>query len=201
MAILEIPIEMLKKSKKRKSKERLREIIKKQRLSSHKIGLGCNCIRLKCFHNVKEEDRKVLTRYFNSLSSKDAQDSYLASLITLNNVSRRRPRNINSKGYNSSYTYRLFITNHEIFASSFVYVCFSAFISIFGIKKGRLETIKRSLLTTGHSPHDKRGKHKNQYNNFTPQLKNKICDHISSFRGRESHYSQKKTRRLYLPQI
>ena len=53
MATLEIPIEMLRKSKKRKSKERLREIIKKQRLSSHKTGLGCNCIRLKCFDNVK----------------------------------------------------------------------------------------------------------------------------------------------------
>nr|XP_047140293.1 uncharacterized protein LOC124815558 [Hydra vulgaris] len=124
----------------------------------------------------------MLIRYFNSLSSKDAQDSYLASLITLNNVSKRRPRNINLKDYNSNYKYKFLITNHEILTSSFIYVCFSAFILIFGMKDGRLETIKRSLLTKGHSPHDRRDKHKNQYNNFTPRLKNKICDCISSFR-------------------
>ena len=72
-----------------------------------------------------------------------------SSLITLNNVSRRRPRNIDSKGYNS-YKYKLFITNQELITSKspFVHVCFSAFIPIFRIKKGRLETIKRSLLTT-----------------------------------------------------
>ena len=146
----EKPLEMLKKSKKRKSKERLCESKKKQRLASHKTGLECNCKRLKCLEIVKREDKILLSSYFNSLASKDAQDSLLASLITLNNVSRRRPRNIDSKGYNSSYKYKLFITNQEVITSknSFVHVCFSAFTSIFGIKKGRLETIKRSLLTS-----------------------------------------------------
>ena len=32
------------------------------------------------------------------------------------------------------------------------------------------------------------------------ELRQRIRDHISSFRGRQSHYSQEKTRRLYLPE-
>ena len=80
---------------------------------------------MKCFEIVKREDRIFLLSYFNSLASKDAQGLYLDSLITLNNVSRKRPRNIDSKGYNSSYKYKLFITNQEVITSkkSFVHVC------------------------------------------------------------------------------
>ena len=55
---------------------------KKERLASHKTGLKYNCKRLKCFEIVKREDRIFLLSYFNSLASKDAQDSYFASLIT-----------------------------------------------------------------------------------------------------------------------
>ena len=77
MAVHEKLLEMPKKSKKRKSKERLRESKKKQKLASHKTGLECNCKRLRCFEIVKREDRTFLLS--NSLASKDAQDSYLAS--------------------------------------------------------------------------------------------------------------------------
>ena len=82
---------MPKKSKKRKIRKDWVKVKKKKILALHKTGVECNCKRLKCFEIVKREDRIFLLSYFNSLASKNAQDSYFASLTTLNNISRRRP--------------------------------------------------------------------------------------------------------------
>ena len=41
------------------------------------------------------------------------------------------------------------MSTRDVDPDAFAYVCFQAFLSIFGIKKGRLETIKKSLATTG----------------------------------------------------
>ena len=45
-------------------------------VASHKTGLECNCKRLKCFEIVKKEDRTFLLSYFDSLASKNGQDSF-----------------------------------------------------------------------------------------------------------------------------
>ncbi|GFO43097.1 vitamin B12-dependent ribonucleotide reductase [Plakobranchus ocellatus] len=81
----------------------------------------------------------------------------------------------------------------------FAFVCFQAFLYIFGIKKGRLETTKKSLATTGEPPVDGRGKHRSRLSKMSDELKQRLRDHISSFRGRQSHYSHERTRRLYWP--
>ena len=50
----------------------------------------------------------------------------------------------------------------------------------------------------GEPPKDRRGQHTNRPHKLTDEMVQKIRDHISSFRGRQPHYSQDKTRRLYL---
>ncbi|KAK3791824.1 hypothetical protein RRG08_026729 [Elysia crispata] len=49
-------------------------------------------------------------------------------------------------------------------------------------------------------PVDGRGKHASRPHKMSNELRQRIKNHISSFRGRQSHYSQEKTRRLYLPE-
>ena len=133
--------------KKRKIVERLKGKLKKQELSNHTTGPDCKFTRFKCFEILIENDRTCLLAKFNSMSTKDLQD-FLTGLITVCYVTRRRPRKEDPIKLNSnSYKYKVFLNSKD----QFVQVCFYAFLLIFGIKKGRLETIKRSLSTTGRS--------------------------------------------------
>ena len=77
-------------------------------------------------------------------------------------------------------------------------VCRAAFISLHGITKRRLETIKKSLLKTDLPPEDRRGPHENRPRKVPDDAMNNIEAHIKSFKGRESHYSLKKTHEVYL---
>ncbi|GFO01206.1 hypothetical protein PoB_002771100 [Plakobranchus ocellatus] len=51
----------------------------------------------------------------------------------------------------------------------------------------------------GFPPKDGRGKHTNRPHRVNDDQRERIQNHISSFRGRLSHYSRHKTRKLYLP--
>nr|XP_047123938.1 uncharacterized protein LOC124806808 [Hydra vulgaris] len=53
------------------------------------------------------------------------------------------------------------------------------------------------FFLAGHAPQDGRGKHNNRPHKLTD--KTLVCGHISSFRGRHSHYAMGETRKLYLP--
>ncbi|KAK3799491.1 hypothetical protein RRG08_035157 [Elysia crispata] len=64
----------------------------------------------------------------------------------------------------------------------------------------RLEEPKKRSCYLGLPPVDGRGKHASRPHKMSNELRQRIRDHISSFRGRKSHYSQEKTRRLYLPE-
>ena len=52
----------------------------------------------------------------------------------------------------------------------------------------------------GKAPFDKRGKHTNRTHKLKPELMEAIKAHISSFRGRKSHYLLRDSRKLYLPE-
>lgn len=76
-------------------------------------------------------------------------------------------------------------------------VCKKMFQNVYGIGRGRLDVIinkKKKKSKTGISP--KSGKGKSQ--NFQPEERVKILNHIQSFPALESHYSRKNTSRLYL---
>ena len=140
-----------KKKKKRKVNGRKREIEKKARVSSHETGPDCQCTRLKCFQNINEQERRVLIDDFNShYKTKDAQDAYLASLMEVELVQRRRPRdNVGGleKPKSMSMVFAVKVKRGQTCRK--VTVCVKAFCSIFGITKNRLDTIRKSLSTTG----------------------------------------------------
>ena len=78
-----------------------------QKLSSHVIGLPCNCKRLRCFEVTTDIERNALIAHFNSLKSKDQQDSMIASLISIKTIKQRRPHQSEeaAKLHNHAYEY------------------------------------------------------------------------------------------------
>ena len=56
------------------------------------------------------------------------------------------------------------------------------------------------MFLTGFPPKDKRGKHSNHARKLTADMRELVIAHIGSFKGRSSHYSRKKSSRLYLPE-
>lgn len=46
------------KTRKRKSHGRMRDVLKKWRVSTHEAGPDCKCKRQKCFERVSEGERK-----------------------------------------------------------------------------------------------------------------------------------------------
>lgn len=191
-----------KNTKKRKSFGRLCDASKKIRAMSHSAGEPCHCKRFQCFNIVNKEERDKLLCDFNLLEDRNRQNSFLCGLITTLPVVRRRPRQSensvtgNLKDY--SYVYKVRIVRNNTLEE--IQICQKAFISIFGITNQRIITAKKSLVTTGQSPIDNRGKHRNRPHAKTEETKNNVHDHLSSLKGRKSHYSLKKTNKVYLPE-
>ena len=118
-------------------------------LSSHVMGQPCNCKRLKCFEVTTAEERECLLSHFNSLQSKDLQDSFLASMIKILTIKRRRPRQTENAAllHDHSYSYYIRVAREDGAVS--IPVCINALLSIFGIGKARVERNQGSLAKTG----------------------------------------------------
>ncbi|KAK3755063.1 hypothetical protein RRG08_039342 [Elysia crispata] len=78
-------------------------------------------------------------------------------------------------------------------------VCSKALGSIIGVGEKRLWKIKEQLRKTGFPPVDMRGKHGNRPHKLMDDQVMEVINHIKSFKGRQSHYSRNRSRRLYLP--
>ncbi|XP_065675039.1 uncharacterized protein LOC136091418 [Hydra vulgaris] len=167
------------------------------KLSSHIIGESCNCIRLKCFKVISLQDRQTILDKFNQMSCKDQQDAFLTSIVTPMEARQKRPRIRSEDLHCYSYQYHLLIARDSYVK---IQICYKAFLSIFNISKSRLERIQKVLTTTGISPKDQRGKHMNCPRNFTKDKNERIINHIRSFRGQQSHYSLKDSKKVYLPE-
>lgn len=138
------------------------------------------CTRLRCFQTVSEESRQNLLTKFNSLSTKNEQDGYLTGLISFYAPTRRRPRrlieetfenehsddNLNAKKFanNAVYSYKVRVTDKEIS------VCLKAFLSIFGISRGRIRRIQEFMIQHGYSPRDRRGIYENRPNKLPREV-------------------------------
>jgi hypothetical protein len=179
---------------------RMTSVCKKLKLQSHETGDDCNCKRLKCFQQVSETERSFLLSRFNLLCNNNEQNSHLTSLITVNNIRPRRPRQDEDRAalHDASYRYRVRVKRNEKMVE--VPVCAKAFASIYGVTRGKIEYIQKSLKSTGQSPQDARGTHKNRPRKISQQTLNKIDAHVKSFKGRTSHYSMEKTSKIYLPE-
>lgn len=153
-----------------------------------KKGEDCLCT-MKCFERVSAGDRNEINDRFYSLNTKNEQDSYLQSLITLHQVARRRPMEcINQKPKSYSYTYRVSCSTGSYS------VCKKAFAAIHGITENRIRRLY-TLLSQGKSPIDMRGKQR-PGNAKSDQLIRTICDHIESFPVKVSRYSNRVVKYL-----
>ena len=116
--------------KKKKSFGRSFEVMKKLRLSTHETGSDCNCERLQYFERVNEENRKTIINNFNNLKSRNEQSLYLACLIRVHNVKKRRPTETEeeAKFFEKTYTYKVRIrSDGDQFEE--LPVCYKAFLS------------------------------------------------------------------------
>lgn len=137
------------KPKKRQKHESKFETAKKQRLSSHVIGNSCNCKHYKCFDVTTEQDRSRIIAHFNNLRTKNEQDSYLCGLINVLPVKRRRSRGNPEEAEFHKHSYKYFVSVLKDGETTRIPVCSKAFISIFGIKKARVDRLKTALADTG----------------------------------------------------
>ncbi|KAK9883892.1 hypothetical protein WA026_004832 [Henosepilachna vigintioctopunctata] len=105
---------------------------------------------------VNEEHRARILKDFNLLPSKDEQNLYLCGLISVLEIQRRRPRKEESEAklHTANYAYRVRLVDEMQHLD--VQVCASAFISIHGITRQRMCTIKKSLVTTSKALIDMR---------------------------------------------
>ncbi|XP_066449658.1 uncharacterized protein [Eleutherodactylus coqui] len=178
------------------------ELAKKRRLQSHATGSDCKCQRYRCFTSINEDQRATLLQTFNGFPTKDHQDSYLSDLIELCSVKRRRPRKQmgnSDKCHDRSYLYKVRVCdeNHTV---TEVPVCHKAFIAFHGITNRRVQTIKKSLVTTGVGPTDKRGKHKNRPHRIPISDIKDARGHLEGLREIRSCYSLKDSAKVYLPE-
>ncbi|GFN85748.1 hypothetical protein PoB_001225400 [Plakobranchus ocellatus] len=186
--------------KKRKSVGRQRDIAKKARVSNHVLGEDCNCSRFQCFQATTDEERQALINVFNALESKDSQNSFLSTLIKVESVARRRPRHEledRAKPKDRSYAYIVKVQREG--GAKSVPVCLKGFCAMFGITHRRVRTIQTALKETGFPPQDRRGKHQNRPSKLSGEQVERVIAHIQSFKGRSSHYSRNKSKRIYLP--
>ena len=118
---------------------------KKQRLSQNTVGPDCRWSRFKCFQNIAEDERQVLIGRFNGLTSKNEQDCYLSSCISVASVARRRPReeSANQVPNESSFAYKVLVPRGD--NAEDVQVCTKALGSIFGDCEKCLRRIKEQL--------------------------------------------------------
>ncbi|XP_012561033.1 uncharacterized protein LOC105846628 [Hydra vulgaris] len=186
--------------KKKKKHGRKWERNRNERISSHVIGFPCHCKRYKCFEETTVEEREFLLLYFNKMQNKDHQDSFLASMIKVLSIKRRRPRKKEEKRFLRDHSFSYYIKVARGNNIVRVPVCINAILSIFGIGKSRIERIRGSLVKTGVPPLNQQGKHTNRPLAFSGNIVNSIIDHIKSFKGRQSHYALHETRKLYLPE-
>ncbi|XP_023028220.2 uncharacterized protein [Leptinotarsa decemlineata] len=184
-------------ARKRPKHGRLKEVSKKINLQSREAGEPCKC-KDKCFEAITERERAEVLRHINSLKSHDEVNLYLTGLVTILPVQRHRMKNeLDAKFKDATYCYAVRVMRNNT-AQEFK-VCKNAFISIHGISRGKIDYILNQMKKTGTPPKYNKGKHENRPHKLSDETLDAIRSHIKSFKGRESHYSQKDSKKTYLP--
>lgn len=186
-------------SRKRKSYGRMKDVAKKLRLSTHETGADCKCLKLKCFENINKNEQEQIILTFNKLPTYDEQSSYLCGLISCKPVLRHRPRKCEAEAemHSHSYSYKVrILRDNKLFE---IDVCYKAFLSLHGITAKRLQTLQKGLKATGTASRDGRGRHFSRPNKLSDKILEKVNEHILSFKGRNSHYSLSKCKKIFLP--
>jgi hypothetical protein len=149
---------------------RITSVCKELKLQSHEMGDDCNCKRLKCFQQVSEAERSFLLRRFNLLCNNNEQNRHLTSLITVNNIRQRKPRQDEDRAalHDASYRYRVRVKRNEKMVE--VPVC-----PIYGVTRGKIEYIvQKSLKSTGQPPQDALARIKTDLERYQRRLSTKL---------------------------
>lgn len=95
------------------------------------------------------------------MSSHDEVNNYLAGLITVLPVQRRRPRGDENEVRFRDATFAYRVRYRSEGKPADLSVCRTAFMSLCGIEKGKVDIFFKSLKSSGNPPKDQRGRHNN----------------------------------------
>ncbi|XP_050314378.1 uncharacterized protein LOC126748889 [Anthonomus grandis grandis] len=151
------------------------------------VGEPCMC-KLKCFEKLTPAEQIHIMNKFRSFSTKNEQDIYLQGLLVSNNIKNRRPRKEEAKQRSSSFEYFVLVNTERR------KVCKKAFLSLHGISSKLVQRLQL-LLNLGKSPRDLRGLQNNR-KTVPGNIIQIVCEHISTFPVKHSHYASKEY--LYL---
>lgn len=76
-------------------------------------GLDCKCA-YQCYSKINDDEKKLIINIFNSINSKEKQDTFLCGLISVNTVVRRRPKSGLGKSRSCSCKYMIRLNTKEV---------------------------------------------------------------------------------------
>jgi hypothetical protein len=114
----------------------------------------------------------LLSKLFNDIGNKEKQDTFLAGLITVNNIVRRRPITNEKPNRSFACVYKV-----RIDGTNEIVVCKNAFCSIFSVRKAVVERLFSNIKQNNPSSKDLRGKHANWPSKISDQILFQIKTH------------------------
>lgn len=131
------------------------EVNMKLKLQSFETGKDCFC-RLKCFEQVGNQ-KVELIKWMSSFGSNDLVNAYLAGLITVLPVQRRRPSidDNRAKFRDANYSYNLRFVVES--GPSEIPVCKKSFMALQGAERGKVAYILNSLKKLAMLPNIRGG--------------------------------------------
>lgn len=118
-------------------------------------GPYCKC-KFKCFSKVPDILKCIIINKFNEIADTEKQDIMLSGLISLCKIQRRRPKTGEGQQRAYSFQYKVKVGTFE------ESVCKTAFGSLHGVGKSRIERIISDLQHVNSIPKDGRGRHRNR---------------------------------------
>lgn len=159
-------------------------VFTKKQVSARTIGKPC---KDGCFDKVKRRVIEILFKEFWEIGNFDLQNAYIQKLVRPKEIKRRRkPKNPNAPGPIRSCSYEYTV----IYSNTTYQVCKQGFLSIFGLKKARVETAMRKVTTTSAPTTDQRGKH-NKRRMIVGVMAELVREHIKSIPIVSSHYNRR----------
>ncbi|CAM1328338.1 Uncharacterised protein g9739 [Pycnogonum litorale] len=187
------------KRKRRNPLNSSRQVKKNARYSGeNKIPtLSCNHNSSNCkASTLSENDLNYVFNQLYAINCKVKQDSMILSYLNCSQVKRRRKKIADGNKQRNrgiSIVYNVLTEDKRT-----VKICQSSFLSIFHLKKDRVQAVAKYWLDNGQCRPENRGGAR--ITNNRTEKKNLIRNHIKTFICRASHYARRGTPgRKYLP--
>lgn len=146
--------------------------MKKMNLQTKETGEPCNCTH-KCFEKINKHERAEVIKNINSFDSHDKVNLYLAGLVHVLPVERRRVQNeLEANFRDATYSYSIRVKRNNSVQEP-------AFISINGISRGKIGyMLNKMKKKTGTPPTYNKGKHSNRPHKLSKATFEAVRNHI-----------------------